>query len=191
MLASKVAEKRGVRIDWGMAWAAWAWAGIGACPVWMSTDEILALAHERLVDCSDAELPTILAIADGDGADRVLIQENLRKLFLAEGGSEEIAIRKWRLLLLQELLDSPKTRSNNHHEVRRAALDTARKIADFWGYFPDLGSAPLSVQGAGRTALYYIGYQNNLAEFLEEQQEWAEREEALLYPRSIPKAGTS
>lgn len=98
MLAVEAAEKRGRTIDWTMAWVAW--AEIGTDLGLMSTNEVVALAHHRLEDCSDSELPAILAIADGAGADRMLLREKLIELAAGEGCDEQTAIRKWRLLLL-------------------------------------------------------------------------------------------
>ncbi|MFP4052995.1 MAG: DUF2247 family protein [Phycisphaerae bacterium] len=160
------------------------WEGLGAFSPWpdrwiefpplILAEEVAAYADERLAVASAAveqDLTVSLSMADLEDKTREEIRDQLVALSKLDGGEREIELRKWRLALLEQLLE----------RVPQDPLQGLMALTEFWqqwGFPPD---SPHEVQGRDNdipTSEYY--QEATLNRILARHRAWAEDERAAI-----------
>jgi hypothetical protein len=153
------------------------WEGPAEQPPSVSTEELLAYAEERLGSSSnfshEDELIVNLMSLDSQRVSRERLRDLLQRLAMS-GGNEAIELRKWRVILLKELL---KTLSDD-------PILALISLTDFWASFDFPADSPHIVQGRGNTLSPTEYYQEgNLKTLLERHRTWIANEIATLKQR--------
>jgi hypothetical protein len=158
------------------------WNGLGALSPWpnrwtefpplISADEIAAYADERLSSCSDpATQDLIVALMSSDlrHETREKVKDMLESLSELDGGDPKIELRKWRLVLLEELLVN----------MPKDAIHGLMALTEFWQDFGFPSDSPHDVQGRGNTITPSEYYQEeNLHRLVDFHHTWIEDERA-------------
>jgi hypothetical protein len=160
------------------------WNGLGVLSPWpadwskfpplLSTDELIAYANVRLAcasDPSEDDLIVRLLALDLHTESRETIRELLLPLSDLGGGDPELELRKWRLALLEDLLDS----------IPEDAVHGLMALNEFWLQFGFPADSPHEVQGRGNAmspADYYED--SNFRRLLSRHKTWIAREKAEL-----------
>jgi len=165
------------------------WNGPGVLSPWpdrwvefpplISPDEIAAYANDRLAATSDpAEQALIVALSSSDlrTEGRETIKDLLAPLSELDAGDPDIEIRKWRLVLLEQVLE------NMPHDPLYGLM----ALTEFWQSFGFPSDGPHEVQGKGNTLTpseYYK--QENVHRLVARHYEWVEGEKAALRKQSV------
>jgi len=160
------------------------WRGLGPLSPWpnrwtefptlISPEEILAFAEERLTSASDPEqtLLTELLTLDVHNEPREVIDSLLKKLSNLDGGDEKTELRKWRVTLLEQLLET----------IPQDPIYGLLALTEFWQDFGCPPDSPHRVQGNdGSTPREYYTEQN-FRKLLNNHHEWIESEKKQLKP---------
>jgi len=165
-----------------------AWTGLGPLSPWpdrwvefpplISTDDIAAYADERLASSDPVEQVLIVALVSSDlrSESRETIKELLTPLSGLGGGDPDIELRKWRLVLLEEVLVN----------MPKDALHGLMALTEFWQSFGFPSDSPHDVQGRGNTTSpseYY--QQDNLHRLVARHRAWIEDEKAALKKQRV------
>ena len=163
------------------------WNGFGVFSPWtdradefpplLSVDELVDYANVRLSSASgniEADLIIQLLSHDLHTEKRVAIKDILTKL--SDFGSRDPAfeLRKWRLVLLLELLDN----------IPKDALYGLMALTEFWQNFGFPPDSPHEVQGRGNNIDPTEYYQDqNLQSLLDCHRDWVEKEREAIKKR--------
>ena len=160
------------------------WNGLGVLSPWpncwtefpplISADEIAAYADERLSSSSDpSKQDLIVALLSSDLRleTREEIKDLLEPLAELDGGDPRIELRKWRLVLLEDVLVN----------LPNNALHGLMALTEFWQGFGFPSDSPHDVQGRGNTITPSEYYQEeNLHRLVDRHRRWIEDERASL-----------
>ncbi len=150
-------------------------------PPLLSLEEVQSFAIERLGSCSDAaerDLAVSLLALDRADATREDVAELLRRLALLSAWESSRELRKWRIVLLEDLLQQ----LPSHPVYGLVAL------SEFWQAFGFPRDGPHEIQGRGNSASpeeYYTA--DNFRRLIARHKAWLECEKALLKERSGPE----
>jgi len=177
-----------VRRSFGANWTTVliGWNGLGMLSPWpgrwtefpslLSREEIVSYANERLERSSNSsterDLVLRLLAADLPGETREEIKALLEPLSEASNGNPALELRKWRLVLLEQLLrDLPQGRPSS-------ALVA---LTEFWQDFGFPGDSPHEVQGRDNTISPLDYYQQRTLDLaLAKHLAWIDREKLEL-----------
>jgi len=167
------------------------WEGFGVLSPWpdrwteflplITIDEIVFYAEERLSFASDPERDLILKFQTPDlrSETREEIKNLLIPLSELAGGDHEVELRKWRLVLLEQVLE----------KIPKYPLYGLMALTEFWQSFGFPSDSPHEIQGRGNEITpeqYY--QQENLTRLLRRHYVWIKDEKAVLKkPRSQEK----
>lgn len=159
------------------------WRGLGPLSPWpdqwaefpplLSTDELRAYAEERLASSSnEPERAVILRLlSELDDGGRQAITSILSELTRVDGGNQDTELRKWRLILLEDVLDNMPT----------DAVYGLTALTEFWQSFGFPSESPHLVQGRGNTVTPSEYYQQvTLDRLRARHRAWIEEERAAL-----------
>jgi hypothetical protein len=147
-------------------------------PPWISRGDVSDYANERLAASSDpAEIDLIgqLLSLDLGTEGRNTIRRVLMRLSALAGGAPALELRKWRLILLTELLDN----------LPNDALYGAMALNDFWQNFDQPSDKPDDIQRKRDADSPVETYDDDcLQESLARHRVWIEKESASLQRRN-------
>jgi len=160
------------------------WKGLGALSPWPSHwaefpplllgDEIARYADERSAASSDSmklDLIAELLSLDLRTGNRQTIEDVLSRLSALDRGDPRTELRKWRLVLLEELLEN----------LPEDPLYGLPASIEFWRRFGFPSDSPREVQGGGAALSPSECYrQENLDRLLECHWEWVECEKRAI-----------
>ena len=160
------------------------WRGLGVFSPWparsaefpplLSAGELSAYANECLASSSDVaedDLIVNLSSLDLHTESREAITERLARLSDLHGCDPSREIRKWRVVLLEELLDN----------IPSDPLYGLMALTEFWQKFGFPPDSPHEVQGKGNTVSPADYYQeNNYQQSVSRHKAWIEQEKAGL-----------
>ncbi len=152
----------GIAVDWSTIAAGWEGWGI------ISAEEVIGYASDQLPDPPHDQLKWVTQLAIAEKDERELISQALHEL---AKGNLAVGVRKWRLLLLKELLP----------RIGDDLLYSLIELADFWSTFDYPDDSPHVVQGRGNSISpqeYYT--EANLQAILDRHWEWVRNEEPHL-----------
>jgi hypothetical protein len=171
-----------IRSTFGLNWTTLrvGWDGLGVFSPWpdtsdafrplFSSDELAEYASQRLVSCSDvgeSELITRLLSLDFHTERRDVIRDLLLQLSQWSDCDPAIELRKWRLALLVDLLDS----------VPDDAVGGLSILTEFWLQFGFPADSPHDVQGRGNALGPSEYYQDaNYRRLLSRHRAWVKQE---------------
>ena len=159
------------------------WQGLGMLSPWpdewtgfpplISRDEVAVYADEQFSSCSHAAMELIVALVSHglQCKTREEIKDLLEPLSKLDGGDPQIELRKWRVVLLEDVLANMPT----------DALHGLIALTEFWQDFGFPSDSPHEVQGKGNTITpgeYYQG--ENLRRLVDRHRQWIEQERASL-----------
>lgn len=160
------------------------WRGLGALSPWperwadfpslLSVDDLLAFADERLASSSDVtEDESIIGLLSLNlhSESRETILEHLARLAKLGDGDPSRELRKWRAVLLEDLLDG----------LAADPLDGMMAFSEFWQNFGFPPDSPHEIQGRGNTvhpAEYYGP--SNYHQVVSRHRQWLARERSEL-----------
>lgn len=160
------------------------WKGLGVFSPWpthstdfpplLSADELATYANERLASSSSAaedDLVVRLLSLDLHTVSRETITEHLTWLSDLCGFEPSSELRKWRVVLLEDLLD----------HIPSDPLYGLISLTEFWQNFGFPSDSPHEVQGKGSTLSpddYYD--ENNYQRLVSRHKAWIEQEKAAL-----------
>ncbi len=166
------------------------WDGLGVLSPWpsrwtefpslVSGEEVSAYADERLAsttDLSEQDLILKLLSVDLRTESREAIKDMLKPLSDLDGGDPAIELRKWRLVLLEQVLEN----------MPQDALYGLMALTEFWQSFGFPPDSPHEVQGKENTITpseYF--QQENLTRLLARHRAWMNDEKAAI---KMQKAG--
>ena len=165
------------------------WNGLGVFSPWpnrwvefpplLSADEIAGYADERLASSSDvAEENLIVNLLSLDlrAETRETIRNLLTRLSDVSAGDPVLELRKWRLILLEELLDN----------MPKDAVYGLMALSEFWQNFGFPPDSPHEVQGRGNSITPSEYYQaQNLHRLLGRHRAWVLEERAALNRQQV------
>jgi hypothetical protein len=167
------------------------WQGLGVLSPWperwvefpplISAEEIADYSYARLVHSSDAnerDLIEKLLSVKLQTQSRQEIRNVLKRLSDMLGGNEAIELRKWRMVLLEDLLGT----------MPKDALYGLMALSEFWQKFGFPADSPHVVQGRGNTITpseYF--QQENLDRLLGCHQAWLHEEKAAIMKQEMSK----
>jgi hypothetical protein len=160
------------------------WNGLGAFSPWpdrsdefpplLSADDLVTYANERVASSSgvaEDDLIAKLLSLDLRTESRETIRDVLTHLSNLCRGNPAFEIRKWRLILLEELLDN----------IPKDALYGLMALTEFWQSFGFPLDSPHEVQGRGNKVAPSEYYQeHNLYQLLARHRIWAQKEKIAL-----------
>jgi hypothetical protein len=160
------------------------WTGLGILSPWperwtqapslLSAGELSAYAEERLVTASDPPKQALiieLLSLDLRTEPRQAVLDILNRLSDLDGGDPALELRKWRLLLLEILLQ----------DIPQDAVDGLIALTEFWANFGFPSGSPHEVQGRENSISPSEYYQpENLVRLLRRHREWIEGERQRL-----------
>jgi len=160
------------------------WSGLGVLSAWpdrwgefpplLSADEVAADADERLAssaDTTEQNLIVELLSLDLRTESRETIRGFLQRLSDLDRGDPAIELRKWRLILLEQVLGV----------MPQDALYGLMALTEFWQSFGFPSDSPHEVQGRGNAITppeYY--QQENLRRLLARHRAWIDDERAAI-----------
>lgn len=160
------------------------WRGLGVLSPWpahlsdfpplLSTDEITVFANERLAVSEDAVeddlIVRLLSLNMGDEP-REIVAEHLAPLSDLCGGSSVLELRKWRVVLLEELLA----------HIPCEPLYGLMALSEFWQGLGFPSDGPHEVQGRESKLSPGDYYQeSNYQRMIERHKVWIGEEKAML-----------
>jgi hypothetical protein len=160
------------------------WKGLGVFSPWparsadfpplLSADELAAYANDRLALSSDAaedDLVVRLLSLDLHTEGRETITEHLARLSDLSGCDPSHELRKWQVVLLEDLLD----------HIPSDPLYGLIALTEFWQNFGFPADSPHEVQGKGNTISPDDYYQeSNYRRLVSRHKAWIEQEKAGL-----------
>jgi hypothetical protein len=160
------------------------WKGLGVFSPWparsadfpplLSVDELTAYANERLASSSDAaedDLVVRLLSCDLHTESRETITEHLAKLSDLCGCDSSRELRKWQVVLLEDLLGN----------IPSDPLYGLIALTEFWQNFGFPPDSPHEVQGKGNTVTPDDYYQeSNYQRLVSRHKAWIEQEKTGL-----------
>ena len=160
------------------------WTGLGALSPWperwiqfpslLSPEEVGAYAEERLVTASGpAEKALIVDLLSLDlrSEPRPVVLDILKRLSDLDGADPGLQLRKWRLMLLENLLQ----------DLPQDPIEGLNTLTEFWQNFGFPLDSPHEVRGRGNSISPYEYYQSeNLVRLLKNHWEWVEDERERL-----------
>ena len=165
------------------------WNGLGVLSPWpdrwtefpplILPSEIAAYADERLAASSEPEeqqLIVAISTIDLQTESREMIRGLLLPLSELDGRDPEIELRKWRVVLLEQVLE----------EMPQEALYGLMALTEFWLSFGFPSDSPHDVQGRGNTispSEYY--QQDNLDRLVARHRAWIENERTALRKQEV------
>jgi Uncharacterized protein conserved in bacteria (DUF2247) len=175
-----------LRAEWDANWTTIlvGWRGLGVLSPWperwgafpslVSAEEVLGYSTERVASSSDAQEQALiveLLSLDLRTEAREVVSKLLQRLSEGEGGDSAIELRKWRLVLLEKVLE----------DMPSDALYGLLALTEFWQEFGFPSDSPHVVQGRGN-ALTPSEYfrPETLEHTLARHYAWIERERAAL-----------
>ena len=166
------------------------WIGLGVLSPWpdrwkessplVSVTDITAYADQQLASSTgDAERNLIVKLLSLDlrTERRETIRDFIQRLSDLDGGDASVELRKWRVVLLEELLDN----------MPKDALYGLIALTEFWLSFGFPSDNPHEVQGrenALTPAEYY--QQENLNRLLGRHRVWIDQERSEIKRHSLP-----
>ena len=160
------------------------WKGLGVFSPWpersaefpplLSVNELAAYANERLASSSDAaedEFVVRLLSLDLHTESRETITEHLARLSNLCGCDSSRELRKWRIVILEDLLDF----------IPSDPLYGLIALTEFWQNFGFPPDSPHEVQGKGSTLSpddYYE--ENNFQRLVSRHKTWIEQEKTAM-----------
>lgn len=175
-----------VKATYGACWTTVrvGWDGLGVLSPWperwtefsplLSPDEIAAYAYERMTTSSGREeerLIVELLGLDLQTESRETVGDRLRSLSELDGRESEIELRKWRVVLLEQVLRT----------LPHDALYGLMALSEFWQGFGFPSDSPHEVQGRGNAidpSEYY--QQDNMDRIVGRHRAWIEDERRML-----------
>ena len=168
------------------------WKGLGGLSAWpnkpasfptlLSRDEISAFTADKLQSSSNpAEQGLILRMLASDLAteSRETVEKWLSELSEENGSDPLIELRKWRLVLLEQLLDN----------IPGDALYGLIALTEFWQNFGFPPDSPHEVQGRGNAISPSEYYQtDHLKHALSLHRAWIMREKSDIQARAMHKS---
>ncbi len=160
------------------------WKGLGVFSPWparsaefpplLSADELAAYANECLASSSDVaedDLVVSLLSLDLHTESRETITEHLARLSDLHGCDPSREVRKWRVVLLEDLLGN----------IPSGPLYGLIALTEFWQNFGFPPDSPHEVQGKGNTVSPADYYQeSNYQKLVSRHKAWIEQEKAGL-----------
>lgn len=160
------------------------WKGLGVFSPWaartaefpplLSADELAAYANERLASSSDVaedDLIVNLLSLDLHTESRETITEHLARLSDLCGGDSSRELRKWRVVLLEDLLE----------HIPSDPLYGLIALTEFWQNFGFPPDSPHEAQGKGNMVSPADYYQeSNYQRLVSRHKAWIEQEKARL-----------
>ncbi len=160
------------------------WKGLGEFSPWsnrsddfpslLSVSELGAYAEERLASSSNAaqeELIVKLLSLDLNTERRQIVTGILVSMSHLDGGNPAFELRKWRLVLLEDLLES----------LPDDALNGLVALSEFWQSFGFPSDSPHVVQGRGNNLTPFEYYQDeNLLQLVASHRMWMQEEKDRL-----------
>jgi hypothetical protein len=144
--------------------------GPGKYPPLLSQDDVRRFAAEKIAERPDEPPDTLtLAIASSDDDDEVI--KNLRRLAEQQPGDPARELRKWRLVLLKEVIG----------ELPQDPLYGLLRLTEFWERFDYPSDGPHIVQGRQNQLTpgeYYTS--ENFERVVRRHEEWISAEDADL-----------
>ncbi len=160
------------------------WEGLGVLSPWpsrwtefpslVSGEEVAVYAEERLASATDPsgqDLILKLLSVDLRTESREAIRDLLKPLSDLDGNDPAIELRKWRLVLLEQVLEN----------MPQDTLHGLMALTEFWQGFGFPPDSPHQVQGRGNEIgpkEYYTA--ENFREALNRHRRWIEKETAEL-----------
>lgn len=160
------------------------WNGLGMLSPWpdrwnefpplISADEISAYAYEKLASSSSSveqDLIVALLSVGLQTESRESVKVLLTPLSDLSKGDPSIELRKWRLILLEDVLVN----------MPKDAVYGLLSLTEFWQNFGFPSNSPHDVQGRGNTITPSEYYQDeNLHRLVDRHRTWLEDEKAVL-----------
>lgn len=159
----------GLPVNWTTVWVGW--RGVGGHRRLVSTEAAIDMAS-RLVALSPETVPeTVISLAGAFPHQHNDVEDLLQRLSAMEGTDEQTEVRKWRWLMLRDLLDALPS------EPLMGLLD----LGEFWSDFGFPEDSPHIVQGVGNLMTPYDYYTRPNYWFLvERHRTWLDRERDTL-----------
>jgi hypothetical protein len=168
-------REKGIRIDWSTVFVGWDKSFFNIPLV--TSKEVIRYASEIFALTPSRKCDALLSIVIATEDEESIIRESLRQLAHQDGSSKQFAQRKWRVMLLSELLPNIKSLGPTHGLIR---------LTEFWDDFGFPQDMPHVVQGRENTVKpdrYYSV--ENLKEILKRHNRWIQDELAHLSAQDI------
>lgn len=140
----------------------------------ITAEEITRFAEERLSavnDVSELDLVVGLLSLDLHSADGANIEKHLSQLSELTGGDSAREIRKWRVILLEDVLKN----------LPSDPLYALIELTDFWASFDYPEDSPHEVQGRGNNITPSAYYQpETLERLIRQHRTWIQEEKSKL-----------
>ena len=163
-------KQLGLKIDWATLFVGW--KGLKNYSYLVSIEEIIEFATDYLSKNPELNSPTVMDIVISEVREIDIINQALYKLVQNKEYSLKIALRKWRLILLLEVMESL---DENKY------VDSLFSLSDFWISFEYPYDMPMDIQGLENKITpekYYT--KENCRKIIEDHKDWIIQEKLLL-----------
>lgn len=167
MNALRELQDLGLQVGWRTALAGW--DGPAANGRQLDGSQVVELAVTKLAQSPALQGPA-LELASLEGHESEDVDRLLRRLARQERSSEELELRKWRILLLRRLLDA----------LPEDPLYAWTTLADFWHSFGNPSDCPESIRSFEKLSPAARYTAKTRQKLLTDHQEWLAAEVAAV-----------